>query len=459
MLMRALALSAVIGACGGPKPVDQSPARPAPPDAAAQATATADAAVAAVVPAPPPPKPFSRDDLPVWTPLDDKNGWSRGPVEVFAADVDGDQLLRVLTPSVNYAHKTTGMRLTGRLSASEKQDAFSTVAKLLGDVNVTYVQPESKGGGAVDIDFVGAPLADLMRLLGDVGNVNVVLAPGPHAPLNVRFKMVGWEKAIRVLADRSGLSVVRLARMFYLVPAGTKPPAPNPTLKGPTLDVDAKDATLAQVVTGVRALGKLEPGSCSATKLTLRLRRTTPAETVKALSVASGEALVDKTECPSRSIGDEPVEELRLVAIVSAGTKRVAVFDHKGATLIGKVDKKRITDIGSGFVTFEAERSVQLHTYSSSSEMTEGDWVRTLQRTSALVRRTLVDGNTVWKAVVETKNGPSVLQKGDRPGRWLGPPLTERPEPAIIVDVREDGVHILRIEDDTEIRALPLSPK
>jgi hypothetical protein len=439
MVTRPFVMLAALAACGGPTqqkvPVDN----PVPPGAPAQVT---DAAVATVTPdaAPPAAKPWSRESLPKWEPVTQGlKAAATEPITVWAVNTSGDWLLREVAamPAINYVFASTGKRLTGQLYAPAKFDAFATVAAQLG-IKVEPIKAKGKGAW-IDFDFVGAPFADLVRIIADVGRINVVVAPGAIPDLNVRLKGIPWDQALAVFIDRVGWTFTREGNAFFIVPKGTTL-APTPKLPGATMDVDTKDATVAQIVTGIRALGQLVLGSCSATKVSVRFKRAAPGTIVKGLEIVSGEKLGDKAECPSKPLGDEPLADLELVAIVAQGIKRIAVFDHKGATVIGTRDGKRIKDIGTSYVTFATDGTeVSLQVRPFAPDAKPDAVVKSFTRTSALIQR-----GHAWLGILETPTG-------SRTADSKSPPVD-----GITYQVSDDGVRVMR--DGTEVRMLPLSP-
>jgi hypothetical protein len=385
----------------------------------------------------------------MWKPVPtDSKSSSEEAITVFAVDTDGDWLLCALAPKagINYVFASTGKRLTGQLYAPAKFDAFATVAGLLG-ANVTPI--EAKGNAAtVDLDFIGARFADLARIIGEVGRVNVIVAPGVVSTLNARVKDIPWDQALDLFVDRVGLAHTREGNVYFVVRRDTIL-APTPKLPGTRMALDAKDATLAQIVTGVRALGKLELGSCSTTKVTVRLQHVAPGTIVKGLEVVSGEKLADKAECPSKPLTDEPIGELKLVAIISQGIKRVAVFDHMGTIVLGTPDGKRIKDIGDGYVacsTDAKDSTVLLRLEdgigqrSGDDPVSDDDPVKSYRRTSALIQR-----GDAWIGILETPFGPRTADAASKPF-----------ERSIRFEVNYDGVHVMR--DNVEVRMLPLWP-
>ena len=64
-------------------------------------------------------------------------------------------------------------------------------------------------GAPVDMDVKNADLADLFRLLADVGHVSIVVSDEVKGTLTLRLKHVPWEQALEVIATIKHLGVER----------------------------------------------------------------------------------------------------------------------------------------------------------------------------------------------------------------------------------------------------------
>ncbi len=75
---------------------------------------------------------------------------------------------------------------------------------------VTQVTPANRRrkvyrGPTVEMDFKDAPIHDLLRLLSDVGKVNIVVPDEVDAKVTVRMKRVPWDQALEVILASKGL--------------------------------------------------------------------------------------------------------------------------------------------------------------------------------------------------------------------------------------------------------------
>jgi type IV pilus assembly protein PilQ len=69
--------------------------------------------------------------------------------------------------------------------------------------------PSRFRGAPVDLDLKGADLADVFRLLADVGHVNIVVDGTVTGSITLRLKHVPWDQALDLVARTKGLALER----------------------------------------------------------------------------------------------------------------------------------------------------------------------------------------------------------------------------------------------------------
>lgn len=62
-------------------------------------------------------------------------------------------------------------------------------------------------GVKADFDFKGADLADALRMIADVGRVNIVVDGDVHGTVTMKLRQVPWDQALEVIAQTHGLGV------------------------------------------------------------------------------------------------------------------------------------------------------------------------------------------------------------------------------------------------------------
>ena len=74
-------------------------------------------------------------------------------------------------------------------------------------------------GATVDLDLKNADLADVFRLLADVGHVNIVVDGDVHGTITLRLRHVPWDQALDVIAKAKGLALEREGNVTTVRPA------------------------------------------------------------------------------------------------------------------------------------------------------------------------------------------------------------------------------------------------
>lgn len=108
------------------------------------------------------------------------------------------------------APRTIPTPVIGGFGSTSAPISQQTVTQVSGQVSG---QPSSGGnrrrkvyrGPTVELDFKEAPIHDLLRLLSDVGKVNIVVPDEVDAKVTVRMKRVPWDQALEVILASKGL--------------------------------------------------------------------------------------------------------------------------------------------------------------------------------------------------------------------------------------------------------------
>ena len=182
-------------------------------------------------------------------------------VTVHAHGADGDLLQAKLSrpPRAVLVRSGRGIRVTGRVVAPRPGKALAALLRAYPALAKDATIPRSRSfrGVKVDLDFQRVEGAALLRLLGDVGQVRLV-ASGKLPAVIVGARSVPWDAAVQALADRSGLGLVRISTVWYLLPPGTPPPpvpASQPEVKKPPpprLRPDLRQRRLTATICGPR---------------------------------------------------------------------------------------------------------------------------------------------------------------------------------------------------------------
>ena len=75
------------------------------------------------------------------------------------------------------------------------------------------------GGRRIDLDFKDADVHNILRLLADVGKVNIVTADDVTGSVTIKMKNVPWDQALAVVLEAKGLGMVRTGNLIRVAKA------------------------------------------------------------------------------------------------------------------------------------------------------------------------------------------------------------------------------------------------
>jgi type IV pilus assembly protein PilQ len=76
-------------------------------------------------------------------------------------------------------------------------------------------------GRRIDLDFQNADIHSILRMLADVGKVNVVTADDVSGAVTIRMRNVPWDQALDVILSAKGLGMVRQGNLIRVAPIAT----------------------------------------------------------------------------------------------------------------------------------------------------------------------------------------------------------------------------------------------
>lgn len=74
------------------------------------------------------------------------------------------------------------------------------------------------GGRRIDLDLKDADIHDVLRLLADVGRVNVITADNVTGSVTIRMRNVPWDQALETVLQAKGLGMVRKGNLIRVAP-------------------------------------------------------------------------------------------------------------------------------------------------------------------------------------------------------------------------------------------------
>jgi type IV pilus assembly protein PilQ len=87
-----------------------------------------------------------------------------------------------------------------------------------GFVAAPLAQQRNFTGRRIDLDLKDADIHNVLRLLADVGQVNVVTADNVTGTVTIRMRNVPWDQALDVVLQSKGLGMIRAGNMIRVAP-------------------------------------------------------------------------------------------------------------------------------------------------------------------------------------------------------------------------------------------------
>jgi type IV pilus assembly protein PilQ len=106
-----------------------------------------------------------------------------------------------------------------------KEDAIEVegeqVAAFLSDVPLQIGPARDArkySGRLIDLDLKNADIHNVLRLLSEVGNVNIITADDVGGSITIKMKSVPWDQALDVILNAKGLGMVRRGNLLRVAP-------------------------------------------------------------------------------------------------------------------------------------------------------------------------------------------------------------------------------------------------
>jgi type IV pilus assembly protein PilQ len=142
------------------------------------------------------------------------------------------ELATPATPRLERDGTTLRLKLGGATTASHARTrtqslpppvvgGFGATSAPITQKSIAQVMPGRKKvyrGPTLDLNFKEAPIHDLLRLLADVGKVNIVVPDDIQANVTVRMKQVPWDLALDVILASKGLWYRKEGRLYRVAP-------------------------------------------------------------------------------------------------------------------------------------------------------------------------------------------------------------------------------------------------
>lgn len=107
-----------------------------------------------------------------------------------------------------------------KLVETQKVEAREAVAEGEGDVLVKTATPGIRRpkyrGAAMTMDFVNADVTNILRLIGEVSNLNIVWGPEVQGKVSMRLKNVPWDQALELILANNNLGMRREGNVIWV---------------------------------------------------------------------------------------------------------------------------------------------------------------------------------------------------------------------------------------------------
>jgi type IV pilus assembly protein PilQ len=94
-------------------------------------------------------------------------------------------------------------------------------AEVAGFTATLNAQARGYNGRRIDLDLKDADIHNILRLLADVGRVNIVTADDVSGNVTIRMRNVPWDQALDVVLQAKGLGMVRAGNLIRVAPLAT----------------------------------------------------------------------------------------------------------------------------------------------------------------------------------------------------------------------------------------------
>lgn len=111
---------------------------------------------------------------------------------------------------------------SSRVVHREKNDAYAYPTERTAAYSVTLEdlsqRKEKYSGRRIDLDFKSADIHNILRLLADVGHVNIITSNDVSGTVTIRMRDVPWDQALDVILQTKGLGKVKQGNLIRVAP-------------------------------------------------------------------------------------------------------------------------------------------------------------------------------------------------------------------------------------------------
>ena len=145
---------------------------------------------------------------------------AREPSTVTGIGADGGAARRTRTVSVEQALTGVPEVISGFAPEAVETRTDGAQAGAFGPNILGQAQDQRRAfaGRRIDLDLKDADVHNVLRLLADVGQVNIVTADNVTGSVTIRMRNVPWDQALDIVLQSKNLGMVRQANMIRVAP-------------------------------------------------------------------------------------------------------------------------------------------------------------------------------------------------------------------------------------------------
>jgi type IV pilus assembly protein PilQ len=134
---------------------------------------------------------------------------------------EGSRIVWLFAPEERSGPRTETI---GREDVPSDESDTAEAASFLTDVPLQVRAARGRrrySGRRIDLDFKDADIHNILRLLAEVGGVNVVTSDEVSGTVTIRMRNVPWDQALDVILQAKGLGMVRQGNLIRVAPLET----------------------------------------------------------------------------------------------------------------------------------------------------------------------------------------------------------------------------------------------
>ncbi|MFO0737022.1 MAG: type IV pilus secretin PilQ [Labilithrix sp.] len=131
---------------------------------------------------------------------------------------------QAIRKSVTVARERTdegGPKIETSINGDEPKIEIKEGSEAAGFTATLNAQARGYNGRRIDLDLKDADIHNILRLLADVGRVNIVTADDVSGNVTIRMRNVPWDQALDVVLQAKGLGMVRAGNLIRVAPLAT----------------------------------------------------------------------------------------------------------------------------------------------------------------------------------------------------------------------------------------------